>query len=67
MAKPSNGVGLSFVQDDVDVTGPFSDRRGTSQRPGLESFHGRSLIHHDLFHIKTINIDGFFLGRIGDG
>ena len=49
------------------MTGSFSDRCGTSQGPGLESFHRRSLIHHDLFNIKTINIDGLFLGRIGNG
>ena len=49
------------------MAGSLSDRCGAAQGPGLESFHGRPLVHHDLFHIKAIDIDGLFLGRIGDG
>ena len=45
----------------------LSDRRGTAQGPGLETFHRRSLIHRDLFYIKTIDIDRLFLSGIGNG
>jgi len=57
----------SFVQDDRNMAASLSDRGGTAQGPGLETFHRRPLIHRNLFNVKAIDIDVLLLGGIGNG
>ena len=45
----------------------LSDRRGTPHSPGLETFHGWSLIHRNFFDVKPIDINSLFLSGIGNG
>jgi len=55
----------SFVQDDRNMAGSLSDRGGTAQGPGLETFHRRPLIDRHFFNVEPIDIDGLFLSGIG--
>ncbi len=45
----------------------FSDRGSSAQSSRHKPLHRGPLIDHDLFDIKTIDVDGLLLGGIGNG
>jgi len=49
------------------MAGSFPDRGSSAQSSRHKPLHRGPLIHHDPFHIKTIDVDGLLLGSVGNG